>query len=144
MKRLSPDTEAKYAHAITEREHDLARLKAANLTDQLKKSSIPERYGPGSQLLSRKEQREKERQERIAAMDVLRGLAVLGHTIYMGTLDGHLLALASSALRASDTASPRSAHSATTHSARRSRHNSAVSRAASASPSSRSVSAAAA
>ena len=40
---------------------DLERLKAANLTDQLKKSSIPERYGPGSQLLSRKEQREKER-----------------------------------------------------------------------------------
>ena len=40
---------------------DLERLKAASLTDQLKKSSIPERYGPGSQLLSRKEQREKER-----------------------------------------------------------------------------------
>lgn len=40
---------------------DLERLKAASLTDQLKKSSIPERYAQGSQVLSRREQRDLER-----------------------------------------------------------------------------------
>lgn len=40
---------------------DLERLKAASLTDQLKKSAIPDRYAQGSQVLSRREQREKER-----------------------------------------------------------------------------------
>ncbi|HYD55933.1 MAG TPA: hypothetical protein VEB41_03395 [Burkholderiales bacterium] len=40
---------------------DLERLKAASLTDRVTKSSAPERYGKGSAIVSRKEQRELER-----------------------------------------------------------------------------------
>ncbi len=36
---------------------DLERLKAASLSDQLSKARPPERYGKGSALVSRKEQR---------------------------------------------------------------------------------------
>jgi hypothetical protein len=37
---------------------DLERLKAASLTDRLNRERTPERYGRGSAVLSRKEQRE--------------------------------------------------------------------------------------
>lgn len=40
---------------------DLERLKAASLTDRLDKSSSPDRYGRGSAVVSRKEQRELDR-----------------------------------------------------------------------------------
>ena len=36
---------------------DLARLKAAGMSDRLRKSPVPERYGSGSVLISRREQR---------------------------------------------------------------------------------------
>jgi hypothetical protein len=36
---------------------DLARLKAADIGDRLRKAPIPERYGSGSALVSRREQR---------------------------------------------------------------------------------------
>jgi hypothetical protein len=40
---------------------DLERLKAASLTDRLDKAAPPARYGSESRLLSRKEQRERDR-----------------------------------------------------------------------------------
>ena len=39
---------------------DLERLKAAALTDRLKKGAVPERYGSGSAVLSRREQRRRD------------------------------------------------------------------------------------
>jgi len=40
---------------------DLERLKAASITDQLRKAQAPARYGKGSALPSRREQRAAER-----------------------------------------------------------------------------------
>lgn len=40
---------------------DLERLKAASITDQLRKARAPARYGKGSAILSRREQREADR-----------------------------------------------------------------------------------
>jgi hypothetical protein len=39
---------------------DLARLKAAGISDRLRKSPIPERYGSGSAIISRREQRKRD------------------------------------------------------------------------------------
>jgi hypothetical protein len=43
---------------MTLKRTELARLKAASLADALSKSRPPERYGKGSAIVSRKEQRE--------------------------------------------------------------------------------------
>jgi hypothetical protein len=43
---------------MTLKRTELARLKAASLSDALSKSRPPERYGKGSAIVSRKEQRE--------------------------------------------------------------------------------------
>jgi len=40
---------------------DLERLKAASITDQLRKAQAPARYGKGSALASRRAQREADR-----------------------------------------------------------------------------------
>jgi hypothetical protein len=40
---------------------DLARLKAADITDRLRKAPVPERFGSGSAAVSRREQRERDR-----------------------------------------------------------------------------------
>ena len=39
---------------------DLARLKAAGISDRLRKSPVPERYGSGSAIISRREQRKRD------------------------------------------------------------------------------------
>jgi hypothetical protein len=39
---------------------DLARLKAADISDRLRRSPIPERYGSGSATISRREQRKRD------------------------------------------------------------------------------------
>jgi hypothetical protein len=46
---------------MTWKKTDLERLKAASLTDRLSKSAPPARYGSQSRVVSRKEQRERER-----------------------------------------------------------------------------------
>lgn len=49
---------------------DLERLQAASITDQLRKTRAPARYGKESALSSRREQRERERAQGLVSFAV--------------------------------------------------------------------------